>query len=71
MADDLLAMWTSGKNSKKKKKKELLGKLGESLSCVKEAAASVISGELPLLSLFPTLAGTRRGTAKVGFLTFP
>lgn len=69
MADDLLAMWTSGK--KQKKKKELLGKLGESLNCVKEATASVISGELPLLSLFPTLAGTRRETAKVAFLTFP
>lgn len=47
--------------------KELVGELGESLSCVKGATASVISGELPPLSLSLPWLGPGMGLPKLDF----
>lgn len=51
MTKDLLAYGLLGKALKK----ELFGKSGESLSCIKEATASVISRELPRCLSLPWL----------------
>lgn len=50
----------------KAQKKELFGKFGESLSCIKEATASVISGEQPCSVLLPWLRPAQ-GLPKLDF----
>lgn len=62
MTKDSLAYGLLGKALRK----ELFGKSGESLSCIKEATASVISRELPRCLSLPWL-GPGEGLPRLDF----